>query len=94
MPSPPCDFAASARPVSDRTTGLPASREPTGTDPVRAAGSRFALLHPARVHRTRRGQQAPRGAPEDDVGKYVIGWLLGVPISLLVLIYFVSNVAC
>jgi hypothetical protein len=26
--------------------------------------------------------------------KYVLGWLLGVPVSLLVIIYVVSHVAC
>jgi len=26
--------------------------------------------------------------------KYGIAWLLGVPLSLLVVIYFMSNVAC
>jgi hypothetical protein len=28
------------------------------------------------------------------MGKYVIGWLLGVPLSVLVVIYVVSHVAC
>lgn len=28
------------------------------------------------------------------MGKYVVGWLLGVPISVLALIYIVSHVAC
>ena len=28
------------------------------------------------------------------MGKYVIAWLLGVPLSVLVLIYVVSHVAC
>ena len=28
------------------------------------------------------------------MGKYAIGWLLGVPLSVLVVIYLVSNVAC
>jgi len=28
------------------------------------------------------------------VGKYVIGWLLGVPLSVLVVVYIVSHVAC
>jgi hypothetical protein len=28
------------------------------------------------------------------MGKYVIGWLLGVPISVLAVIYVVSHVAC
>ena len=28
------------------------------------------------------------------MGKYVIGWLLGVPLTVLVVIYLVSNVAC
>jgi len=28
------------------------------------------------------------------IGKYLIAWLLGVPLSVLVLIYLVSNAAC
>ena len=28
------------------------------------------------------------------MAKYGIAWLLGVPISVLVVIYFISNVAC
>lgn len=28
------------------------------------------------------------------MGKYVLGWLLGVPVTLLVIIYVVSQVAC
>jgi hypothetical protein len=28
------------------------------------------------------------------MGKYVIGWLLGVPLSVLVVVYLVSHVAC
>jgi hypothetical protein len=28
------------------------------------------------------------------MGKYAIAWLLGVPLSVLVVIYLVSNVAC
>jgi len=28
------------------------------------------------------------------MGKYAIAWLLGVPASVLVLIYLVSHVAC
>lgn len=28
------------------------------------------------------------------MGKYVIAWLLGVPLSVLALIYVVSHVAC
>ena len=28
------------------------------------------------------------------MGKYVIGWLLGVPLSVLVVVYLVSQVAC
>lgn len=28
------------------------------------------------------------------MGKYVIGWLLGVPISVLAVIYVVSHMAC
>ncbi len=28
------------------------------------------------------------------MGKYLIAWLLGVPLSVLVLIYLVSNAAC
>jgi hypothetical protein len=28
------------------------------------------------------------------MGKYVIGWLLGVPLSVLALIYIVSNAGC
>jgi hypothetical protein len=28
------------------------------------------------------------------MGKYALGWLLGVPLSVLVVIYLVSNVAC
>jgi hypothetical protein len=28
------------------------------------------------------------------MGKYVLGWLLGVPLSVLVLIYVVSHAAC
>jgi hypothetical protein len=28
------------------------------------------------------------------MGKYVLGWLLGVPLSVLVVVYLVSHVAC
>jgi hypothetical protein len=28
------------------------------------------------------------------MGKYVLGWLLGVPLSVLVVIYIVSHAAC
>ncbi len=28
------------------------------------------------------------------MGKYVIAWLLGVPLTLLVVVYVVSQVAC
>ena len=28
------------------------------------------------------------------MGKYVVGWLLGVPISVLALIYIVSHSGC
>jgi hypothetical protein len=28
------------------------------------------------------------------MGKYVIAWLLGVPVSILALVYVVSHVAC
>jgi hypothetical protein len=29
-----------------------------------------------------------------EMGKYVIAWLLGVPLTLLVVIYVVSHAAC
>jgi hypothetical protein len=28
------------------------------------------------------------------MGKYMIGWLLGVPVSVLVVIYLISHAAC
>jgi hypothetical protein len=28
------------------------------------------------------------------MGKYVIAWLLGVPLSALVVVYLISHVAC
>jgi hypothetical protein len=28
------------------------------------------------------------------MGKYVLAWLLGVPLSVLVVVYLVSNAAC
>jgi len=33
-------------------------------------------------------------AKEDQMGKYVLAWLFGVPLSLLAVIYIVSNAAC
>ena len=37
---------------------------------------------------------AQHHAGEKSMGKYFIGWLLGVPLSLLVVIYVVSHTAC
>ncbi len=35
-----------------------------------------------------------RVGQEDVMAKYGIAWLLGVPASVLILVYLVSNVAC
>jgi hypothetical protein len=37
---------------------------------------------------------APTARQEGVMGKYVVGWLLGVPLSVLALIYIVSRSGC
>jgi hypothetical protein len=38
------------------------------------------------------GRVAPGGAfPESNMGKYVLGWFLGVPVILLVVLYMIFH---
>ena len=59
------------------------------------AESPGTALAKERVSRTME-MTVPRGTTEENrtMRKYVFAWLLGVPVSVLVLIYVVSHVAC
>ena len=59
-----------------------------------AAAAESGSLQLARRLQSREARGICAATQEAVMGKYVLAWFLGVPLFVLVAIYFVSNAAC